>query len=212
MSAAESPLRGFLRLAPVIPVYTPAGAAEAVQVARALQRGGLAVIEVTLRTPAALDAIRAIAAEVPDMTVAAGTVLDAAQLAAARQAGARFAVSPGATPRLLAAARAEGLPLLPGVATASELMAGLEAGLDTFKFFPAVPAGGVPMLQALAGPFPQARFCPTGGITPASALGFLAQSNVLCIGGSWLTPKNRLVAADWPAIEHLARATAALRG
>lgn len=212
MSAADSPLRGLLRLAPVIPVYTPAGAAEAVQVARALQRGGLPVVEVTLRTPAALDAIRAIATEVPDMVVAAGTVLDAAQLAAARQAGARFAVSPGATPRLLAAARDAGLPLLPGVATASELMAATESGIDTFKFFPAVPAGGVAMLQALAGPFPAARFCPTGGITPASAPDFLAQPNVLCIGGSWLTPKGLLAAADWAAIEHLARATTALRG
>ena len=211
MSAAELPLRALLRRAPVIPVYTPADAAEAVQVARALQRGGLPVVEVTLRTPAALDAIRAIAAEVPDMVVAAGTVLDAAQLAAARQAGARFAVSPGATPRLLAAARDDGLALLPGVATASELMAALEAGLDTFKFFPAVPAGGVAMLQALGGPFPQARFCPTGGITPASAPDFLAQPNVLCIGGSWLTPRGLLAQNDWPAIEHLARATAALR-
>jgi 2-dehydro-3-deoxyphosphogluconate aldolase/(4S)-4-hydroxy-2-oxoglutarate aldolase len=211
MSAADSPLRAFLRLAPVIPVYTPADAAEAVQVGRALQRGGLPVIEVTLRTPAALDAVRAITAEVPDMVVAVGTVLDAAQLAAARQAGARFAVSPGATPRLLAAARDVGLPLLPGVATASELMAAMETGLDTFKFFPAVPAGGVAMLQALAGPFPAARFCPTGGITPASAPDFLAQPNVLCIGGSWLTPKGLLAAADWPAIGQLARATATLR-
>lgn len=211
MSAADTPIRALLRLAPVIPVYTPASAEEAVQVAKALVRGGLPVIEVTLRTPAALDAVRAIAAEVPEAVVGAGTVLDSAQVEAVRAAGAKFGVSPGATPRLLAAIKANELPFLPGIATASELMQGLEAGLDTFKFFPAVPAGGVAMLQSFAGPFPQVRFCPTGGIAPATAPDFLAQPNVLCIGGSWLTPKNLLAQKDWTAIEHLARATAALR-
>lgn len=211
MSAADSPIRTLLRRAPVIPVYTPASVEEAVQVASALVRGGLPVIEVTLRTPAALDAIRAIARDVPGAIVGAGTVLDAAQVEAVRAAGAAFGVSPGATPQLLAAIAANGLPFLPGIATASELMAGLEAGLDTFKFFPAVPAGGVAMLSSFAGPFPQARFCPTGGITPASAPDFLAQPNVICIGGSWLTPKGLLEQHDWAAIEHLARATAALR-
>ena len=211
MSVADSPLRTLLRHAPVIPVYTPASVEEAVQVAQALVRGGLPVIEVTLRTPAALDAIRAIARDVPGAIVGAGTVLDAAQVDAVRAAGAAFGVSPGATPRLLAAITANELPFLPGIATASELMQGLEAGLDTFKFFPAVPAGGVAMLSSFAGPFPQVRFCPTGGITPASAPEFLAQPNVLCIGGSWLTPKGLLAQKDWSAIEHLARATAALR-
>ena len=211
MSVADSPLRTLLRHAPVIPVYTPASVEEAVQVAQALVRGGLPVIEVTLRTPAALDAIRAIARDVPGAIVGAGTVLDAAQVDAVRAAGAAFGVSPGATPRLLAAIKANGLPFLPGIATASELMQGLEAGLDTFKFFPAVPAGGVAMLSSFAGPFPQVKFCPTGGIAPASAPEFLAQPNVLCIGGSWLTPKGLLAQKDWSAIEHLARATAALR-
>lgn len=211
MSAADNPIRTLLRHAPVIPVYTPASVEEAVQVASALVRGGLPVIEVTLRTPAALEAIRAIAREVPGAIVGAGTVLDAAQVDAVRAAGAAFGVSPGATPRLLAAITANELPFLPGIATASELMAGLEAGLDTFKFFPAVPAGGVPMLSSFAGPFPQVRFCPTGGITPATAPDFLAQPNVICIGGSWLTPKGLLAQKDWSAIEHLARATASLR-
>jgi 2-dehydro-3-deoxyphosphogluconate aldolase/(4S)-4-hydroxy-2-oxoglutarate aldolase len=211
MSVAESPIRALLRHAPVIPVYTPASVEEAVQVASALVRGGLPVIEVTLRTPAALDAIRAIARDVPGAIVGAGTVLDAAQVEAVRAAGAAFGVSPGATPRLLAAVRDHALPFLPGIATASELMAGLEAGLDTFKFFPAVPAGGVAMLSSFAGPFPQVKFCPTGGISPATAPDFLAQPNVICIGGSWLTPRGLLEQRDWPAVEHLARATAALR-
>jgi 2-dehydro-3-deoxyphosphogluconate aldolase/(4S)-4-hydroxy-2-oxoglutarate aldolase len=208
----HSPLRTLLRSATVIPVYAPASVDEGVQVARALLRGGLPVIEVTLRTPAALEAIAAMVAAVPDAVIGAGTVLDAAQFDAATRAGAKFIVSPGATPRLLAAADANGTPFLPGVHTASELMAGLEAGLDTFKFFPAAPAGGIAMLQAFAGPFAHVRFCPTGGISPATAPDFLAQPNVLCIGGSWLTPKALLAAADWGAVEHLARATATLRG
>ena len=206
-----SPLRAVLRRAPVIPVYAPASVGEAVHVARALVGGGLPVIEVTLRTPSALDALREIAAAVPDAIVGAGTVLDAAQFDAAVRAGAKFIVSPGATPALLAAAATRAVPFLPGVQTASELMAGLEAGLDTFKFFPAVPAGGIEMLQAFAGPFADVRFCPTGGISPATAPDFLGLPNVLCIGGSWLTPPGLLAAGDWGAIEHLARATATLR-
>jgi 2-dehydro-3-deoxyphosphogluconate aldolase/(4S)-4-hydroxy-2-oxoglutarate aldolase len=211
IASSESAVRHTLRLAPVIPVYSPASIDEGVQVALALQRGGLPVIEVTLRTPVALAALAAMVQAAPDAVIGAGTVLDGAQYDAATRAGARFIVSPGATPRLLAAAAANGVPFLPGVQTASELMAGLEAGLDTFKFFPAVPAGGVGMLQAFAGPFPQVRFCPTGGISPATAPDFLALANVLCIGGSWLTPKNLLAAGDWAAVEHLARATATLR-
>ena len=208
----DSPIRALLRMAPVVPVYAPASVDEGVQVALALRRGGLPVIEVTLRTPAALAAIAAMVAVVPDAIIGAGTVLTPAQFDAAVDAGARFVVSPGATPALLAAARANEVPLLPGIQTASELMAGLDAGLDTFKFFPAVPAGGTAMLQAFAGPFAQVRFCPTGGISPATAPDFLAQPNVLCIGGSWLTPKGLLAARDWAAVEHLARATATLRG
>jgi 2-dehydro-3-deoxyphosphogluconate aldolase/(4S)-4-hydroxy-2-oxoglutarate aldolase len=201
----------MLALAPVIPVYSPGSVAEGVAVAQALVRGGLPVIEVTLRTPAALPALAAMVEALPDAIIGAGTVVEAAQYDAATRAGAKFIVSPGATPRLLAAASANGVPFLPGVQTASELMAGLEAGLDTFKFFPAVPAGGVAMLQAFAGPFAHVRFCPTGGISPATAPEFLAQPNVLCIGGSWLTPKALLAAGDWSAVEHLARATATLK-
>src|SRR5688572_3021686 len=174
----DSAIRAILRREPVIPVYAPASVDEAVHTGQALVRGGLPVIEVTLRTPAALDALRAMAAALPDAIVGAGTVLDAAQFDAAVRAGAKFVVSPGATPALLAAARAHAVPFLPGVQTASELMAGLEAGLDTFKFFPAVPAGGIEMLRAFAGPFPGVRFCPTGGISPATAPAFLAQPNV----------------------------------
>ena len=211
MSVAESPLRALLRHAPVIPVYTPASVEEAVRVASALVRGGLPVIEVTLRTPAALDAIRAIARDVPGAIVGAGTVLDAAQVEAVRAAGAAFGVSPGATPCLLAAIKANQLPFLPGIATASELMQGLEAGLDTFKFFPAVPAGGVAMLSSFAGPFAQVKFCPTGGITPDTAPDFLRLPNVICLGGSWLTPKAAITAGDWATIEMLARGAAALR-
>ena len=211
MSVAESPLRALLRHAPVIPVYTPASVEEAVRVASALVRGGLPVIEVTLRTPAALDAIRAVARDVPGAIVGAGTVLDAAQVEAVRAAGAAFGVSPGATPRLLAAIKANQLPFLPGIATASELMQGLEAGLDTFKFFPAVPAGGVAMLSSFAGPFAQVKFCPTGGITPDTAPDFLRLPNVICLGGSWLTPKAAITAGDWATIEMLARGAAALR-
>jgi 2-dehydro-3-deoxyphosphogluconate aldolase/(4S)-4-hydroxy-2-oxoglutarate aldolase len=211
MSGVESAIRDILRRSPVIPVYGPASVDEGVQAARALVRGGLPVIEVTLRTPAALAALAAMVEAVPDAIVGAGTVLTPAQYDAAVRAGAKFVVSPGATPALLAAARDHAVPLLPGVQTASELMAGLDAGLDTFKFFPAVPAGGIAMLQAFAGPFAHVRFCPTGGISPATAPEFLAQPNVLCIGGSWLTPKQLLAAGDWDAVEHLARATATLR-
>ena len=205
-------LRAMLKLAPVIPVFVPDDVASAVQTARALLRGGLPVIEVTLRTPQALDAIAAIAEQVPDMVVGAGTVLTPDQLKAVQQAGARFAVSPGATDALYWAARETGLPLLPGVATASEIQRGLEHGLDTFKFFPAVPAGGTAMLAAFAGPFADVRFCPTGGITPATARDFLRQSNVLCVGGSWLTPRDAIAAGNWSLIEQLAAEAAALAG
>ena len=212
MSGADPRMRAMLNLAPVIPVFVPDDATSAVEVARALLRGGLSVIEVTLRTPQALEAIAAIAEQVPDMVVGAGTVLTPDQLKAVQQAGARFAVSPGATDALYWAARETGLPLLPGVATASEIQRGLEHGLDTFKFFPAVPAGGTAMLSAWHGPFGNVRFCPTGGITPASARDFLRQPNVLCVGGSWLTPRDAVAAGQWDRIAALAAEAAALAG
>lgn len=212
MSGGDPRMRAMLNLAPVVPVYAPETAGDAVQVARALLAGGLPVIEVTLRTPAALEAIRAITAQVPDMVVGAGTVLTPAQLKDVQEAGARFAVSPGATDALYWGARDTGLPLLPGVATASEIQRGLEHGVDTFKFFPAVPAGGTAMLAAFAGPFAHVRFCPTGGITPATARDFLRQPNVLCVGGSWLTPRDAIAAGDWERVTALAAEAAALAG
>ena len=199
-----------MRLAPVIPVVVIEDARAAVPMARALVAGGVPAIEVTLRTAAALEAVRAIAAEVEGAVVGVGTVLTQADLLAAYEAGARFAVSPGATVRLLDAAEDIPLPLLPGAATASEAMALLERGYRHLKFFPAVPAGGARLLAAWAGPLPQLRFCPTGGISAASAADFLALPNVLCVGGSWLTPADRLAAADWAGIEQLARAAAHL--
>ncbi|MET0330028.1 MAG: bifunctional 4-hydroxy-2-oxoglutarate aldolase/2-dehydro-3-deoxy-phosphogluconate aldolase, partial [Dyella sp.] len=166
---------------------------------------------VTLRTPAALDAIRAIAAEVEGAVIGVGTVLSAKDLDAAFKAGARFAVSPGVSPRLLDAADDSELPLLPGVATAGEAMTLLERGYRHLKFFPAVPAGGHKLLGAWASPLPQIRFCPTGGIGLTNAGDFLALPNVLCVGGSWLTPADKLASGDWAGIERLAREAAALR-
>jgi 2-dehydro-3-deoxyphosphogluconate aldolase/(4S)-4-hydroxy-2-oxoglutarate aldolase len=199
-----------MRLAPVIPVVVIEDARAAVPMARALVAGGVPAIEVTLRTPAALEAVRAIAAEVEGAVVGVGTALTQADLLAAYEAGARFAVSPGATTRLLDAAEDIPLPLLPGAATASEAMVLLERGYRNLKFFPAVPAGGARLLAAWAGPLPQLRFCPTGGISAGSAVDFLALPNVLCVGGSWLTPADRLAAGDWAGIEKLARAAASL--
>lgn len=206
------PMQQLLDLSPVIPVLVIDRARDAVPLANALLEGGLRVLEVTLRTPAALEVIRQIAGALPQAVVGAGTVLNAAQLCAARDAGAAFAVSPGLTPALAAASRDIGLPLLPGVQTASEVMAAREAGFACLKFFPAQPAGGVPMLKALAGPFPELRFCPTGGITLASAPDFLALPNVACVGGTWLTPREAVAAGDWAAITALARQAAGLAG
>ncbi|RRU07684.1 bifunctional 4-hydroxy-2-oxoglutarate aldolase/2-dehydro-3-deoxy-phosphogluconate aldolase [Stenotrophomonas sp. 278] len=212
MSGADPRVRAVLKLAPVIPVFTPENVDDAVAVAQALFNGGLPVIEVTLRTPVAMDAIKAMVEAVPDAVVGAGTVLTAAQMEQVKKIGGRFAVSPGATDRLYAAARDTDLPFLPGVATSSELMQGLEQGLDTFKFFPAVQAGGVGMLSAWNGPFGDVRFCPTGGITAQTARDFLHLPNVLCVGGSWLTTRALLQARDWAGIEQLARESAALVG
>jgi 2-dehydro-3-deoxyphosphogluconate aldolase/(4S)-4-hydroxy-2-oxoglutarate aldolase len=180
--------------------------------ARALVAGGIPAIEVTLRTDAALEAVRAIAAEVPGAVVGVGTVRRPADFVAALAAGARFAVSPGASPDLLAAARDIELPWLPGAATASEAMALAERGYLQQKFFPAEAAGGTAALRSLHGPLPDIRFCATGGITPANAATYLAVPNVACVGGSWLTPAKLLQAGDWAGIEALAREAAALRG
>ncbi|MFD8641881.1 bifunctional 4-hydroxy-2-oxoglutarate aldolase/2-dehydro-3-deoxy-phosphogluconate aldolase [Streptomyces zaomyceticus] len=197
---------------PVVPVVVIEDAADAVPLARALVAGGLPLIEVTLRTPAALEAVRAIAAEVPDAVVGAGTVVSAAGVAEAVGAGARFLVSPGWTERLLGAMRESGVPFLPGVSTASEVVALLEKGVDAMKFFPAEAAGGVPYLKSLAGPLPRARFCPTGGVSPANARNYLSLPNVGCVGGTWMLPPDALAARDWARVETLAREAAAVRG
>lgn len=201
-------LAALLTRARVLPVLTIHNAADAVPLARALSDGGLPVLEVTLRTPAALDAIGAIAREAPGVTVGAGTVLTAAALADAERAGARFAVSPGLTPALLAARRA--IPLLPGVATASDIMLGLEAGVSLFKFFPAESAGGAAALASLAAPFADARFVPTGGINAANAHNYRALSSVICIGGSWMVDAAALREKRWDVIGRAAHAAAAI--
>lgn len=190
--------------APVIPVIVLSDVAHAVPLARALVDGGIRMLEVTLRTPQALDCIEAIAREVPQAVAGAGTVRNGADVQAAQRAGARFLVSPGYTAALGQAARAAGLPLLPGVATGSEIMAALDDGHTELKFFPALQAGGTAMLKAWAGPFGEVRFCPTGGITPQNARDFLALPNVACVGGSWLVPPDAVAQRDWAAITRLA--------
>ncbi|MET8643397.1 bifunctional 4-hydroxy-2-oxoglutarate aldolase/2-dehydro-3-deoxy-phosphogluconate aldolase [Streptomyces sp. NPDC004675] len=200
-----------LDLAPVVPVVVVADAADAVPLARALVAGGLPAIEVTLRTPAGLDAIRAIAAEVADAVVGAGTVITPAQVSDSVAAGARFLVSPGWTDALLAAMQASGVPFLPGVSTTSEVVALLERGVREMKFFPAQASGGTAYLSSLAGPLPQARFCPTGGIGPANAPDYLALPNVGCVGGTWMLPQDAIEAKDWARVERLAREAAGLR-
>lgn len=196
---------------PVIPVIVVQRLEQAVPLARALVEGGVKVLEVTLRTPVALAAIEAIARAVPEAVVGAGTLRLPADARAARDAGSVFAVSPGYTAALGAACREAGLPLLPGVATGSEVMAAMADGLRFLKFFPAVQAGGIPMLKALAGPFPDIAFCPTGGITPETAPQFLALPNVKVCGGSWLTPADAVEQGDWARITRLAREAQALR-
>ncbi|MFI0407668.1 bifunctional 4-hydroxy-2-oxoglutarate aldolase/2-dehydro-3-deoxy-phosphogluconate aldolase [Actinomadura sp. 3N508] len=198
-------------LAPVIPVVVLDDAGAAVPLARALVDGGLPVIEVTLRTEAALAAITRIAAEVPDAVVGAGTVVRPEDAERSAAAGARFLVSPGCTPRLQAAMAAAGLPFLPGVATASEAIALLEDGITAMKFFPAEAAGGIAYLKSLYGPLPQIRFCPTGGVGPGNAAGYLALENVGCVGGSWLTPADAVRDGDWDRVRKLAAEAAALR-
>ena len=196
--------------APVIPVIVLHDAAHAVPMARALVAGGVRMLEVTLRTPAALASMEAIARDVPEAVVGAGTVRSAADAQAAAMAGARFAVSPGYTHAIGQACRDAGLPLLPGVATGGEILMCQEDGLNELKFFPALQAGGVAMLKAWGGPFGDVRFCPTGGISTANAAEFLALPNVACVGGSWLVPADALAQGDWARISRLAAESRAL--
>jgi len=200
-----------MQAGPVIPVIVIDRLADAVPLARALVAGGVRVLELTLRTPQALAAIERVAAEVEGAIVGAGTITRAEDVDAVRRAGALFGVSPGLTAELAAAARAAGLPLLPGVMTPSDVIAARGAGYTELKLFPAQQAGGIGMLKALGGPFPDVRFCPTGGITAATAPEFLAQPNVVCVGGSWLTPGDAVAAGDWARITTLARAASQLR-
>lgn len=208
----SQPLEGsLLDLAPVVPVVVISDPAHAVPLARALVDGGLPVIEVTLRTPAALEATRRIAGEVPDAVLGVGTIRTPRDVEDSVTAGARFLVSPGATPSLMDAMDGSGVPYLPGVSTVSEMLAVAERGRSEMKFFPAEAAGGRPMLRSVAGPLPDLRFCPTGGITVESAPDYLALGNVGCVGGSWLTPSDAVAAGDWDRVRALAADAAALR-
>ncbi|MBT9433003.1 bifunctional 4-hydroxy-2-oxoglutarate aldolase/2-dehydro-3-deoxy-phosphogluconate aldolase [Candidatus Sodalis endolongispinus] len=195
----------ILTSGPVVPVIVIQKLEHAVPLAKALVAGGVKVLEVTLRKPCAMDAIRAIAKEVPDAIIGAGTVTNAEQLAEVTAAGAQFAISPGLTEPLLKAATAGSIPLIPGISTVSELMLGMDYGLREFKFFPAEANGGVKALQAIAGPFSQVRFCPTGGISPANYRDYLALKSVLCICGSWLVPNEALEQGDYARITQLAK-------
>ena len=206
-----SAIAGILAASPVMPVIVLERVEDAVPLAEALVAGGIRVLEVTLRTPAALECVRAIRAAVPKAIVGVGTLTSVRQIDAAREAGAAFGVSPGLTRELLAHAAREGFAFLPGTMTPSEVMYALDAGYSAMKFFPAGPAGGVEMLKAFAGPFPGVTFCPTGGIDAASAARYLALPNVACVGGSWLAPANLVAAKDWDEIRVRARAAAALR-
>jgi 2-dehydro-3-deoxyphosphogluconate aldolase/(4S)-4-hydroxy-2-oxoglutarate aldolase len=209
----QDQLAGLLAIGRVIPVITINRLADAVPLARALVEGGVRLLEITLRTPAGLAGADAIIRAVPEAVVGIGTVLTPDDLARAVEIGARFALSPGATPALLDAAAAARIPFLPGIATASELMEALSRGFDTVKFFPATSAGGLAGLRALAGPFPHARFCPTGGITEDNAAEWLAQPNVVAVGGSWLTPASEVTAGHWHSIRDRAlRARERLEG
>ncbi|MFF1882913.1 bifunctional 4-hydroxy-2-oxoglutarate aldolase/2-dehydro-3-deoxy-phosphogluconate aldolase [Pseudarthrobacter sp. NPDC058196] len=202
---------GVLSVSPVIPVVTIDDPQDAVPLARALVDGGVKIIELTLRTDSALTSLKLIVEEVPDILVGAGTILTPGQADAAVQAGAGFLVSPGVTPALLTHMLSLDVPVLPGVATVGEVLAVLEAGLDAMKFFPAGPAGGPPYLAAIGAPLPHVRFCPTGGISLATAPDYLKLPNVACVGGSWLTPADAVAAKDWDRITSLAGGAAALQ-
>jgi 2-dehydro-3-deoxyphosphogluconate aldolase/(4S)-4-hydroxy-2-oxoglutarate aldolase len=208
-SQASRMARDICAMAPIVPVLVLEDASHAEPLARALVAGGLPALEVTLRTPAALDAIRAMA-QVPGGCVGAGTLVTPEDVHAAKAAGAKFGVSPGATEELLAACEEVELPLLPGAATASEAMALLARGYDMLKFFPAEASGGAPALKAIGAPLPQISFCPTGGVNPQNAATYLALDNVICAGGSWVAPKDLMAAGKWDEIEALAQAAAGL--
>lgn len=195
----------ILNTCPVMPVMVIQDLEDAVPLARALVEGGIKVLEITLRTPIALDAIKVISQEVQGAIVGAGTITTPEQLAAAEQAGAVFAISPGLTPRLLEAGIAGNIALIPGISTLSELMLGMEYGLDHFKFFPAEAAGGIPMLKSIAGPIPGVTFCPTGGISPENYHSYLQLSNVACVGGSWLAPVDVVKSKNWTKVTELAK-------
>lgn len=209
----EPPMKliDIMHASPVIPVIAIDDLNHAVPLARALVAGGIRVLEVTLRTEHGLAAIRAIAEQVPEAIVGVGTLTRREDFAAARDAGAVFGVSPGLTTELIDGSQSSGLPLLPGVMTPSEVLAAREVGFRQLKLFPAVPAGGVGMLNAIAGPLPDMQFCPTGGISQQTAPQFLACKNVVCVGGSWLTPPDVVAAGDWARITELAKAAAQLR-
>lgn len=204
-------LLDIMRASPVIPVIAIDSIDQAVPLAKALVAGGIRVLEVTLRTEHGIPAIRAMVEQVPDAIVGVGTLTQPEEFVAARDAGAVFGVSPGLTQALIEAAKRSGLPLLPGVMTPSEVMSAREAGFRQLKLFPAVPAGGIGMLNAIAGPLSDVTFCPTGGISQETAPQFLACKNVACVGGSWLTPKNAMQSGNWQQITELARAASALR-
>jgi 2-dehydro-3-deoxyphosphogluconate aldolase/(4S)-4-hydroxy-2-oxoglutarate aldolase len=198
----------ILRMAPVVPVLSIAELDQAVPLARALVAGGIPVLEVTLRTTAGLAAIRAISEQVPEAIVGAGTVINPAGFQAAVEAGSRFVVTPGLTDALLDAAADSDVPLIPGIATVGEMMTALDRGIDCLKFFPAEAAGGVATLKAFAGPFPQVKFCPTGGVNLGNIASYLALDSVITVGGTWLTPGSAVAAGDWDAITALAREAA----
>jgi 2-dehydro-3-deoxyphosphogluconate aldolase/(4S)-4-hydroxy-2-oxoglutarate aldolase len=203
-------IQEIVSLSPVIPVLTISELEHAAPLARALSAGGLRVIEVALRTPVALAAIEVMRKAVPTAVIGVGTLTRAVDFAAADRVGAQFGVSPGLTPELAAAARGARFPLLPGIMTPTEVITARHAGFNVLKFFPAELAGGLSMLQALGAAFPDVSFCPTGGITPATAADYLALANVVCVGGSWLAPSHMLAAGDWTGIEQLAREAARL--
>ena len=207
MTAKQQTLATLLRSGTVIPVLTIERVEDAVPLASALVGGGVRVLEVTLRTPVAIPAAKAIMAAVPEAVVGIGTILNAEDLARAAAIGARFGISPGATPELLRAAAASALPFAPGIATASELMQALAHGFDLVKFFPAEQSGGIKALRALAGPFPDVRFCPTGGIGEANAAAWLAEPNVVAVGGSWLCPPSDIRAGNWVGITAMCNRT-----
>ena len=210
MAGPSGAMAEIMAMAPVVPVVVLDDLAEAVPLAEALVSGGLPVIEVTLRTAAGIEAIRAISKAVPGAVVGAGTVNRSEQLVDSLEAGAKFIVSPGATPSLVYAARSAAVPYLPGAATASEMLALLEEGISHQKFFPAEASGGVPALKSFASPLSEVKFCPTGGIDAKLAEVYLALPNVVCVGGSWVTPADAVKAGDWNRIEELARDAAQL--